>query len=135
MGCATRWIRRSIAPAHNPDFRGQHSPSGTIEFRDPTRIAGAAVSPRGSRSSAAPAANGRALAARPRRGTARAEFKALLGFYRQMLLIRRFEEKTAEMYQRARIGGYCHLNLGEEATGRRLCPGMPTNDYPFTNYR
>ena len=37
-----------------------------------------------------------------------------------MLLIRRFEEKTAEMYQRARIGGYCHLNLGEEAT----CVGL-----------
>ena len=39
-----------------------------------------------------------------------------------MLLIRRFEEKTAEMYQRAKIGGYCHLNLGEEATVRRPVP-------------
>jgi pyruvate dehydrogenase E1 component alpha subunit len=59
----------------------------------------------------------------------------LLGYYRQMLLIRRFEEKTAEMYQRARIGGYCHLNLGEEATCVGLAAGMQANDYLFTNYR
>jgi pyruvate dehydrogenase E1 component alpha subunit len=59
----------------------------------------------------------------------------LLSFYRQMLLIRRFEEKTAEMYQRARIGGYCHLNLGEEATCVGLSAGMQPGDYLFTNYR
>ncbi len=52
-----------------------------------------------------------------------------------MLLIRRFEEKTAEMYQRAKIGGYCHLNLGEEATCVGLGAGMQPNDYLFTNYR
>jgi pyruvate dehydrogenase E1 component subunit alpha len=52
-----------------------------------------------------------------------------------MLLIRRFEEKTAEMYQRAKIGGYCHLNLGEEATCVGLSAGMQPNDYLFTNYR
>src|SRR6185295_17438305 len=55
--------------------------------------------------------------------------------FRMMLLIRRFEEKTAEMYQRARIGGYCHLNLGEEATCVGLCSGMRPGDYLFTNYR
>ncbi|MBV9578509.1 MAG: pyruvate dehydrogenase (acetyl-transferring) E1 component subunit alpha [Chloroflexi bacterium] len=59
----------------------------------------------------------------------------LLGLYRQMLLIRRFEEKTAEMYQRAKIGGYCHLNLGEEATCVGLAAGMQPTDYLFTNYR
>jgi pyruvate dehydrogenase E1 component alpha subunit len=52
-----------------------------------------------------------------------------------MLLVRRFEEKTAEMYQRARIGGYCHLNLGEEATCVGLVAGMLPTDYLFTNYR
>jgi pyruvate dehydrogenase E1 component alpha subunit len=61
--------------------------------------------------------------------------KELLGYYRQMLLIRRFEEKAAEMYQRARIGGYCHLNLGEEATCVGLAAGMQPTDYLFTNYR
>jgi pyruvate dehydrogenase E1 component alpha subunit len=59
----------------------------------------------------------------------------LLEYYRQMLLIRRFEEKAAEMYQRAKIGGYCHLNLGEEATCVGLVAGMQPNDYLFTNYR
>jgi pyruvate dehydrogenase E1 component alpha subunit len=63
------------------------------------------------------------------------QLRELLGYYRQMLLIRRFEEKTAEMYQRARIGGYCHLNLGEEATCVGLSAGMQPNDYLFTNYR
>ena len=37
-------------------------------------------------------------------------------YYQQMALIRAFELRAAEMYTRARIGGYCHLNLGEEAT-------------------
>ncbi len=59
----------------------------------------------------------------------------LLGYLRLMLLIRRFEEKAAEMYQRAKIGGYCHLNLGEEATCVGLAAGMRTGDYLFTNYR
>src|SRR5438105_13196599 len=36
--------------------------------------------------------------------------------YRQMYFIRRFEERCQEMYTRAKIGGYCHLNIGEEAT-------------------
>ena len=42
--------------------------------------------------------------------------QTLLKLYREMLLIRRFEEKTAEMYQAAKIGGFCHLNIGEEAS-------------------
>ena len=66
------------------------------------------------------------------RGTSRDE---LLQIYRQMLLIRHFEEKAAEMYQRAKIGGYCHLNLGEEATCVGLCAAMRPTDYLFTNYR
>jgi pyruvate dehydrogenase E1 component alpha subunit len=92
------------------------------------------VSPRASRSST-PAVNGKAAASRPRRARSRADGQELLGYYRQMLLIRRFEEKTAEMYQRAKIGGYCHLNLGEEATCVGLSAGMQPNDYLFTNYR
>jgi pyruvate dehydrogenase E1 component alpha subunit len=86
-------------------------------------------------------ANGRTAAPKARRGgrqaraLSAAQAEELLGLYRQMLLVRRFEEKTAEMYQRARIGGYCHLNLGEEATCVGLAAGMQPNDYLFTNYR
>ena len=36
--------------------------------------------------------------------------------YRAMYLVRRFEERTEEQYTRARIGGYCHLCIGEEAS-------------------
>ena len=59
----------------------------------------------------------------------------LISYYHQMLLIRRFEEKTGEMYTRARIGGYCHLNLGEEATVVGFCAGLEPEDYVYTNYR
>src|ERR687888_498595 len=55
--------------------------------------------------------------------------ETLLGYYRQMLLIRRFEERTGEMYTRAKIGGYCHLNLGEEATIVGLMAALEPRDY------
>jgi pyruvate dehydrogenase E1 component alpha subunit len=61
--------------------------------------------------------------------------ETMVGHYRMMVLIRAFEERTAEMYQRAKIGGYCHLNLGEEATIVGLMEAMSTRDYLFTNYR
>ncbi len=60
---------------------------------------------------------------------------SLLHYYHQMVLIRQFEEKTAEMYTKARIGGYCHLNLGEEATVVGFCAGLEPSDYVYTNYR
>jgi len=59
----------------------------------------------------------------------------LLAFYRQMVLIRRFEERSARAYTEAKIGGYCHLNLGEEATVVGLMAAMAPDDYVFTNYR
>lgn len=39
----------------------------------------------------------------------------LFSLYRQMLLIRRFEEKSAEMYALAKIAGFLHLYIGEDA--------------------
>ncbi|MBV8745314.1 MAG: pyruvate dehydrogenase (acetyl-transferring) E1 component subunit alpha, partial [Xanthobacteraceae bacterium] len=38
-----------------------------------------------------------------------------LSAYRQMLLIRRFEEKAGQMYGMGLIGGFCHLYIGHEA--------------------
>lgn len=60
---------------------------------------------------------------------------ALLHFYYQMVLVRRFEEKCGEMYAKAKIGGYCHLNVGEEATVVGCCAGIEALDYVYTNYR
>ncbi len=59
----------------------------------------------------------------------------LLDYYHQMSLIRHFEEKSQEMYNKARIGGYCHLNLGEEATVVGFSVGLEPTDYVYTNYR
>ncbi len=56
-------------------------------------------------------------------------------YYYQMLLLRRFEERAGEMYTKAKIGGYCHLNLGEEATIVGLMAALTADDYIFTNYR
>src|SRR4051794_41716845 len=54
---------------------------------------------------------------------------------RKMLLIRRFEERTEEQYPRARIGGYCHLAIGEEAANVGAIEPLGDNDYLFTSYR
>ncbi|HVS07067.1 MAG TPA: pyruvate dehydrogenase (acetyl-transferring) E1 component subunit alpha [Candidatus Dormibacteraeota bacterium] len=59
----------------------------------------------------------------------------LLKLYREMLLIRRFEEKTAEMYQAAKIGGFCHLNIGEEATIVGTISALQPKDYVYSTYR
>ena len=59
----------------------------------------------------------------------------LLTLYREMLLIRRFEEKTAEMYQAAKIGGFCHLNIGEEATIVGTISTLRPTDYVYSTYR
>nr|WP_300047094.1 thiamine pyrophosphate-dependent enzyme [uncultured Nocardioides sp.] len=56
-------------------------------------------------------------------------------FYRQMLFIRRFEERAQRAYTQALIGGYCHLNLGEEAAIAGLMDELRPEDYLFTNYR
>jgi pyruvate dehydrogenase E1 component alpha subunit len=56
-------------------------------------------------------------------------------YFRQMTLIRRFEERAAQGYTEAKIGGYCHLNLGEEATVVGLVTALRKTDYLFTNYR
>ncbi|NWJ45787.1 MAG: pyruvate dehydrogenase (acetyl-transferring) E1 component subunit alpha [Chloroflexi bacterium] len=66
---------------------------------------------------------------------ARASRAELLSYFRQMLMIRRFEEKTAEMYKKAKIGGYCHLNLGEEASIVGALSTLDSRDYIYTNYR
>jgi pyruvate dehydrogenase E1 component alpha subunit len=61
--------------------------------------------------------------------------ESLLEYYRQMALIRAFELRAAQMYRMAKIGGYCHLNLGEEATVVGLMAALQQRDYLFTTYR
>lgn len=59
----------------------------------------------------------------------------LLSLYRQMLLIRRFEEKSAEMYALAKIAGFLHLYIGEEAIAVGAIAALRPDDYVISSYR
>ena len=59
----------------------------------------------------------------------------LLGFYRTMLLIRRFEEKSGQLYGMGLIGGFCHLYIGQEAVVTGLEAVAETGDSRITAYR
>ncbi len=59
----------------------------------------------------------------------------LVAMYRQMVLIRRFEEKCAEMYALAKIGGFCHLYIGQEAVATGAVAACRPTDYIITAYR
>jgi pyruvate dehydrogenase E1 component alpha subunit len=58
-----------------------------------------------------------------------------LKFYREMLLIRRFEEKAAEMYALGKIGGFCHLYIGQEAVAVGAVHALRPDDYVISSYR
>lgn len=59
----------------------------------------------------------------------------LLEMYRQMVLIRRFEEKSAELYTAGKIGGFLHLYIGEEAIAVGACKALRDDDHLLTAYR
>ena len=59
----------------------------------------------------------------------------LLGFYRQMLLIRRFEEKAGQLYGMGLIGGFCHLYIGQEAVVVGIEAAAKEGDKRLTSYR
>src|SRR3954454_9827301 len=52
-----------------------------------------------------------------------------------MLLIRRFEERAGEMYAKAKVGGFLHLAIGEEATIVGAVRAMRDEDYLISTYR
>jgi pyruvate dehydrogenase E1 component alpha subunit len=52
-----------------------------------------------------------------------------------MMLIRRFEERAGEMYARAKIGGFLHLSIGEEATIVGSARALRSSDYLISTYR
>src|SRR5690348_1800599 len=54
---------------------------------------------------------------------------------RQMLLIRRFEEKAGQMYGMGLIGGFCHLYIGQEAVVVGMKMAMVDGDQMITGYR
>src|SRR5512146_1406633 len=68
-----------------------------------------------------------------RRPDARAE---LLAMYREMLLLRRFEETAGRVYTEGKIGGFCHLYIGQEAVAIGVRRALdPARDYLVNAYR
>jgi pyruvate dehydrogenase E1 component alpha subunit len=59
----------------------------------------------------------------------------LLELYHDMVLIRRFEERCADYYQKGKIGGFLHLYIGQEATGVGAVRAMSADDHVITAYR
>lgn len=59
----------------------------------------------------------------------------LIKMYRDMLMIRRFEERAAQEYGKGKIGGFCHLYIGQEATGVGAIAPLREDDYIYTAYR
>jgi len=59
----------------------------------------------------------------------------LLALYERMLLIRVFETEAERQYKAARIGGYCHLSSGQEATCVGVIDAMQDDDLLVTGYR
>jgi pyruvate dehydrogenase E1 component alpha subunit len=58
-----------------------------------------------------------------------------LELLRSMLLQRRFEERTAEAYALGKIGGFCHLYIGQEAVSTGTLSMLRPDDYVITTYR
>lgn len=80
----------------------------------------------------AKAGDGQAAAPSSFGDTDRAKRRDLL---RSMLLQRRFEERCAEAYALGKIGGFCHLYIGQEACGTGAISALRDDDYVITTYR
>ncbi len=97
-----------------------------------TRKTGASKTPPAKKALASKAATRR----RPSRSNAPALTKEEeLYAYREMLLIRRFEEKAGQMYGMGLIGGFCHLYIGQEAVVTGIHMASKEGDASITGYR
>ncbi|MCB1720697.1 MAG: pyruvate dehydrogenase (acetyl-transferring) E1 component subunit alpha, partial [Alphaproteobacteria bacterium] len=61
--------------------------------------------------------------------------ETLQKLYREMLLIRRFEEKAGQLYGMGLIGGFCHLYIGQEAVVTGISSVQEPQDTVVTSYR
>src|SRR6185436_19546911 len=72
---------------------------------------------------------------RDQAGALKEDRETLVKLFHQMLLIRRFEEKCAESYSLGKIGGFCHLYIGQEAVAVGAISALRPDDYVITSYR
>ena len=69
------------------------------------------------------------------KGNAKSDAALNMELLRSMLLQRRFEERTAEAYALGKIGGFCHLYIGQEAVSTGAISLLRPDDYVITTYR
>jgi len=72
---------------------------------------------------------------KPSKAAPKTDKDELLGYYREMLLIRRFEEKAGQLYGMGQIAGFCHLYIGQEAVVTGCRAAMKDGDQMITGYR
>src|SRR2546428_2439033 len=65
----------------------------------------------------------------------RPEHRDEVEMFALMLLIRRFEERASQQYQAQKIGGFCHLYIGQEAVVAGAIAAVRDDDYVITAYR
>jgi pyruvate dehydrogenase E1 component alpha subunit len=70
-----------------------------------------------------------------RRGLDAERAEEYRGWLRQMILIRRFDEKAGEAYSLGKIGGFCHLYIGQEAVAVGSLAALRADDYITCSYR
>lgn len=63
------------------------------------------------------------------------EASLLMGMYRTMMLIRRFEETVNELYMQGRIPSTLHLYIGQEAVAAGVCANLTAEDYVLSTHR
>jgi len=82
-----------------------------------------------------PANKARTKKGRARKPAPRATHDEVRTYYREMLLIRRFEEKAGQLYGMGLIGGFCHLYIGQEAVVVGMRAATTPDDAVITSYR
>lgn len=68
-------------------------------------------------------------------GKKRVSEDALRGFFREMLLIRRFEEKVEELFRAGELPGFLHVAIGQEATATGVCAALTREDVIASTHR
>ncbi len=134
MAGRTQDPQREKKAASSGSARADGAKTTTGRTKAPARSTGTRAR---SAASATPATAAKKAPAKRASATTRSgpDAATRVDYYRQMALIREFEQRAGEMYQRAKIGGYCHLNLGEEPSVVGLMTALRPTDYLFTNYR
>jgi pyruvate dehydrogenase E1 component alpha subunit len=73
--------------------------------------------------------------AQPTSSTTDLSKEALMGMYEKMLLIRRFEERVAELFAQGHLPGFVHLYIGQEAVAVGVCSVLQPDDYISSTHR